>query len=152
VAYFLLVVLVIGAYAWVRKIRIRAQEREGLRWFRYRRELTQSMTDVWSVDFVSMTLETIRRDYESTTKPQAILYAVQRRNDGRWQAQMTPDCRNRELTSARAELAEGSRILHDTLITQIASLEKRDWEDLDPDIASPLESQFQRFVRHYRAG
>jgi hypothetical protein len=155
-------IVVAGLLIWyfvARGQKLEKQERLALRRFKYVRRLTDSARVESQADFVEMALAT--KGYDSNGAPEGSdfdtpkFYSL-RRHEGQWQIRMTEASRRAEAERLHREIkkGDGGSVLRASLIEDqkkaLTDLEEPKWVVLDAELAGPLESQYQRFIAHYR--
>jgi hypothetical protein len=156
--WVILLVLAFLGYMWARNHEAQKKERLELRLFSHRRWFTDYMGQDWDLDFVDMSLTVARFDNEAypPIKEAPAKYAVRRQTSGRWQCKMTEQSRETAIKEVEAELEADPKPLASSL-TEMRQNQLKDlqglskWVAIDDEVVGPLESQYQRFVVHYKA-
>ena len=118
----------------------------------------------WKADFVELMLSV--QDFNYSAMPGAqrndppAVYSVRRDDSGQWHACLTEVSRRGRFDQLAAAITAGEKYdgpakgahadTQNLRRTQLAELEQPPtWQPLRNDIAGPLESQYQRFLRHH---
>jgi hypothetical protein len=157
--WLIVVIVLVIWYFTARGQKREKQERLALRRFNYDRRIGDSVGQDWTADFVEMKLVITGYDYGGVPagsgfgKPS--FYSI-RRHEGKWEARMTDASRLEEaerLARAIKKGAGGSVLIASAIEDDkkaLAELQEPKWVAIDGELAGPLESQYQRFVVHYR--
>jgi hypothetical protein len=147
-------------YWFFRKREKTEQEDRELRWFSYSYGAPDGSVGVdWKFDFVAMSLVvdgfSADRDRSEPEEP-ATQYTLRRSDDGSWRTKITEGSRVERLTWLAHVMKKASIVpsLNEMRDAEFRELDAGpgEWKPLRDDIAAPLESQYQRFVRNYREG
>jgi hypothetical protein len=155
-------IVVIALVIWYFTARGRArekQERLALRRFSYVKQMTDGLRLDWIADFVEMTLMIKGSDSRGAPEGPGLeqtKYYSLRRHEAQWQARLTDTSRREEAERLEREIkkGDGGSVLVASRIQDqkqaLADLQEPKWIALDDEIAGPIESQYQRFIVHYR--
>jgi hypothetical protein len=157
---FLVLVAVVVGYFWLRAGRRRKQELLELRRFTHDRMWSEKMGVHWVADFVEMRATVQGFDYDGippgTDFGIVTLYALRRR-DGAWETRITDESRLPAIERLRARLKREpdgplDASTYDVEKKALEGLHEPKWTVIDDEVAGPLESQYQRFLLHYKQG
>jgi hypothetical protein len=153
----LVILLAVGVYLWARSKGRQAQERRGLRWFSLEQVVGEDDRSYWEADLVSMTATVDRPSPDGFAEddgPPAVEYTLRRNDNGRWSLRLTDASRQARLGWVRARLAEtgfAADMFRSTWESNRDALQTpTKWESVPADVAAPLESQYQRFLLHWK--
>jgi hypothetical protein len=151
------VIAVVVFYLWLKGSRVKAEARHGLRWFRHSAGAPDgSVGTDWTFDFEAMSLVVTRFNSAPPSQPKepTTHYTIRRGDDGAWLAKITEASSSDRLLwlSEVRKKPSMSPTLNERRDAEFLELDAgpREWKPLQDDLAGPVESQFQRFVRHYR--
>jgi hypothetical protein len=149
--------VVVVVYVWLRRQGQAAQELQALRRFRYRQAWSEERGNDWDFDLVEMILRVTSFDYSflsaGNPRPAPSFYTVRRRDGGSWEAQMTAESRATNRAELLKEMERPALVAswREEKEAQLRAFDEAPtWTPVPDNIAAPLESQYQRFVRQYR--
>lgn len=148
------VALVVGIYLWARHYEAQKRERRELRAFSYHWWFTDEGGQDWDVDLVDMGLSV--QGFRMNPEPgdsdyPRLRYSVRRKDGGQWQYRITENSRQAELERLSAQPKSHSTWANENRERQLSGYSQTPrWSAIDGEVAGPLESQYQRFLRHYK--
>jgi hypothetical protein len=148
------IALAFVGYMWARRHEAHKKERLDLRAFSHREWFNERMGQDWDADFVdmSLTIEGFSNDYDFQIEDAPAMYSLRRREDGQWQCKMTEASREIAIKELEAKPKSMLTSLNETYATQRKALaQPSKWVAANDEVVGPLESQYHRFVRHYKA-
>jgi hypothetical protein len=143
-------------YFTARGRKLEKRQRLALRRFNYARPIADRVRRDWVADFVDMVL--VINGYDSNGVPESCepTSYLLRRHEGQWQMRMSDSSRRTEAARLDREIKKGAggSVLAASRIEDqkkaLADLDEPKWVAIDGEVAGPLESQYQRFIAHYR--
>jgi hypothetical protein len=146
---YVLAILFVVAVSFVgRAIERRARERRELRWFSWGDDSWEGIIDSWDFDLVEMSLRTTLS--QAGVPDRERRYELVRNASG-WWMRFTYESYEAEVRQLLAWIDGDYMLSKETLRERLRELDNGPaWWPVPPAAAGPLESQYQRFLLHYR--
>lgn len=143
-------IVIVGLWIWARSPKKQQEEMRELRRFEHWQRLADDFTLVWRLDYVEMCLRiSTWTDHDVPDDT----YHVRRSSPSHWETRLSDESFDREVQAIKKRMAEPKRLCG-TLegdkeeLDELGTAPK--WKPVRDELVGPIESQYQRFLRHWR--